>query len=46
VTGTNQRLVTYMGTARLVEFKPGQKTGTVADSFSLKHQMTFTRYAQ
>jgi hypothetical protein len=44
--GTNQRLVTYMGTARLVEFKPGQKTGTVADPFNLKHQMTFTRYAQ
>jgi hypothetical protein len=46
VTGTNQRLVTYMGTARLVEFAPGQKTRAVADPFNLKHQMTFTRYQQ
>lgn len=46
VTGTNQRLVTYMGTAHLVEFAPGQKTRAVAGPFYLKHQMTFTRYTQ
>jgi hypothetical protein len=46
VTGTNQRVVTYMGTARLVEFAPGQKTRAVADPFNLKHQMTLTRYPQ
>lgn len=46
VTGGNQRLVTYMGTAHLFEFAPGQKTRAVADAFNLKHQMTLTRYAQ
>lgn len=44
--GPNQRVVVYMGRARLFEFAPGQKTRAVADSFSLRHQMTFTRTAQ
>lgn len=44
--GPNQRLVTYMGTGHLVEFRPGEKAQTVAEAFDLKHQMTFTRYPQ
>jgi hypothetical protein len=43
--GANQRVVTYMGTARLVEFGTG-KTRAVEAPFNLKHKMTFTRYAQ
>lgn len=43
--GPNTRLVTFMGTARLLEFRPGT-TEFVEEPFDLKHQMTFTRQAQ
>ena len=41
----NTSIVTYMGTAHLWEFGTG-RTRAVADAFTLKLQMTFTRYAQ
>jgi hypothetical protein len=41
----NVSQVTYFGNAHLWEFGTG-RTRAVADAFTLKHQMTFTRYAQ